>query len=55
MGMGIGIIMVTDGAAGAGGPPMFATIIGAAAPADASPAVPAETAPALRVAAAGLA
>ena len=44
--MGIGIIMVTDGAAGADGPPMFATIIGAAAPADANPAVPAETAPA---------
>ena len=50
--MGIGIIMVTDGAAGAGEPPMI-TFVGAAAPADASPAVPAETAPAFRVAAAG--
>ena len=50
--MGIGIIMVTDGAAGAGGPPMI-TFVGAGAPADANPAVAVETAAALRVAAAG--
>jgi len=54
MGIGIGIIIVTDGADGADTPPIVTTVIGAAAPADASPAVPAATPGALRVTAGAL-